>query len=94
METFKNWVGKNPITFGGIVALLLAAFGICLIIGALKNWDWLYEPDKHYQNNWTMGQISRYLGRDMARVIGFITSVFFIIIGIYFSYIAFTYGGT
>ena len=49
METFKNWVGKNPITFGGIVALLLAAFGICLIIGALKNWDWLYEPDKHYR---------------------------------------------
>ena len=91
METFKNWVGKNPITFGGIVALLLAAFGICLIIGALKNWDWLYEPDKHYQNNWTMGKISRYLGRDMARVIGFITGVFFIIIGIYFSYIAFTY---
>ena len=55
METFKNWVGKNPITFGGIVALFLAAFGICLIIGALKNWDWLYEPDKHYQNNCTMG---------------------------------------
>ena len=55
MKTFKNWVGKNPITFGGIVALLLAAFGICLIIGALKNWDWLYEPDKHYQNNCTMG---------------------------------------
>jgi len=27
----------------------------------------------------------------MARVIGFITGVFFIIIGIYFSYIAFTY---
>ena len=91
METFKNWVGKNPITFGGIVALLLAAFGICLIIGALKNWDWLYEPDKHYQKNWTMGQRSRYLGRDMARTIGFITGVFFIIVGIYFSYIAFTY---
>ena len=91
METFKNWVGKNPITFGGIVALLLAAFGICLIIGALKNWDWLYELDKHSQNNWTMGQISRYLGRDMARTIGFITGVFFIIVGIYFSYIAFTY---
>ena len=91
METFKNWIGKNPITFGGIVALLLAAFGICLIIGALKNWDWLYEPDKHYQNNWTMGQISHYLGRDMARLIGFITGVFFIIVGIYFSYIAFTY---
>ena len=91
METFKNWVGKNPITFGGIIALLLAAFGICLIIGALKNWDWLYESDKHYQNNWTMGQISRCLGRDMARTIGFITGVFFIIIGIYFSYIAFTY---
>ena len=82
--------GKSGVG-GGIVALLIAAFGICLIIGALKNWDWLYEPDKHYQNNWTMGQISRYLGRDMARVIGFITGVFFIIVGIYFSYIAFTY---
>lgn len=87
----KELIGSNPITFGGIVALLIAAFGICLIIGTLKNWDWLYEPDKHYQNNWTMGQISCYLGRDMARVIGFITGVFFIIVGIYSSYIAFTY---
>jgi len=57
METLKEWVGKNPIVFGGIVALLLAAFGVCLIIGALKDWNWLYEPDGHYQNNWTMGHI-------------------------------------
>ena len=91
METLKEWVGKNPHVFGGIVALLLAAFGVCLIIGALKDWNWLYAPDGHYQNNWTMGQISRYLGRDMARVIGFFTGIFFIVIGLYSSYIAFTY---
>ena len=53
----------------------------------------LAEPDEHYQNNWTMGQISRYLGRDMARVIGFFTGIFFIVIGIYFAYKAFTYKG-
>ena len=90
MGTFKEWIKQNPYIAGGVIALLLAGFGICLIIGAIKDWDWLYEPDEHYQNNWTMGQISRYLGRKAARMIGVLGGVFFIVIGLYLSYIAFT----
>ena len=50
----KELIGNNPIILS-IIFLLVTAFGICYIIGAVKNWDWLYEPDKHYQNNCTMG---------------------------------------
>jgi len=50
----KELIGNNPIILG-IIFLLLTALGVCYIIGAVKNWDWLYEPDKHYQNNCTMG---------------------------------------
>ena len=40
----KELIGNNPIILG-IISLLVTAFGICYIIGAVKNWDWLYEPD-------------------------------------------------
>lgn len=72
--------------FGKVIVLALFVLGICLIIGAIKNWNWLYEEDKHYQNNWNMGQISRYLGRDVARVIGFVGGIFLTIIGGYLLY--------
>jgi hypothetical protein len=50
----KELIENNPIILG-IIFLLPTALGVCYIIGAVKNWDWLYEPDKHYQNNCTMG---------------------------------------
>ena len=37
METFKNWVGKNPITFGGIVALLPNQYSIAVWSPKLNN---------------------------------------------------------
>lgn len=89
METIENWIQHNKTLFGKIVALALLVFGFCLVIGAFRNWDWLYAADKHYQNNWTMGQISRYLGRDVARIIGFIGGCFLIFIGGFLVYVAF-----
>ena len=37
----KELIGNNPIILG-IIFLLLTALGVCYIIGAVKNWDWLY----------------------------------------------------
>ena len=39
----KELIGNNPIILD-IIFLLLTALGVCYIIGAVKNWDWLYEP--------------------------------------------------
>ncbi|MFJ1376771.1 hypothetical protein ACILPE_09765 [Capnocytophaga canimorsus] len=89
METIENWIHNNKALFGKIIALALFILGFCLVIGAFKNWDWLYAADKHYQNNWTMGQISRYLGRDTARIIGLFGGFFLIFIGGYLTYVAF-----
>lgn len=89
METIEYWIHNHKALFGKIVALMLFILGFCLVIGAFKNWDWLYAADKHYQNNWTMGQISRYLGRDIARIIGFLGGLFVIFIGGYLIYGAF-----
>jgi hypothetical protein len=61
---------QNKIGVGNIIFAILFLFGLLLILGSFKNWDWLYKADGHYQNNWSMGQISRYLGRGTARVIG------------------------
>ena len=55
MEELKNWIKENPLAFGGVLSLMSFVFGVCLVLGAVKDWDWLYEPDEHYQNNWTMG---------------------------------------
>ncbi|MDO4729160.1 MAG: Imm17 family immunity protein [Bacteroidota bacterium] len=83
MEYLESWIDNNKPLFGKIISLLLLGLGICLVVGAFKNWDWLYAADKHYQNNWTMGQISRYLGRTTARIIGFFGGVFIIFIALY-----------
>lgn len=47
----------------------------------IEQWDWLYAPDAHYQSKWGMGQISRYLGRPVARIIGFAGGIFFAVVG-------------
>lgn len=60
------WITGHPITVGWFIAIGLTALGVCFIVGAVKDWDWLYEPDDHYQNNSCMGQITRYLGRGTA----------------------------
>ena len=86
MEELKNWIKENPSVFGGVLSFLSFVFGVCLVLGSVKDWDWLYEPDEHYQNNWTMGQISHYMGRDVARFIGFLGGMFFMGIGLYFMY--------
>lgn len=88
-EKTKSWMENNPGIFGKIIAVVLTVFGICLMIGAVKNWDWLYKADGHYQNNWNMGQISRYLGRTTARVIGFAGGLVLAGLGVFLLYAAF-----
>ncbi len=66
-----DWIKNNKHLTLQLTVCVLLVFGVLLMIGAVRNWDWLYQPDGHYQNNWTMGQISRYLGRNTARIIGF-----------------------
>ena len=89
MDKIEEWIKNNPGIFGKIISVVCLVFGICLIIGSVKDWDWLYAADKHYQNNWGMGQISRYLGRGNARIIGFIGGIFFTVFGCILIYGAF-----
>ena len=52
----------------------------------IEHWDWLYAQDAHYQSKWGMGQISRYLGSPVARIIGFAGGIFFAVVGGIFIY--------
>ena len=72
-ERIEKWIKNNPAIFGKI-------------IGAIRDWDWLYAPDAHYQSKWGMGQISRYFGRPVARIIGFVGGIFFAVVGGIFIY--------
>ena len=55
----KELIGNNPIILG-IIFLLVTAFGICYIIGAVKNWDWLYNPNPYGS---LIQRASHFLGR-------------------------------
>jgi len=80
---------NNGTTFGKMVSLLILVFGILCIVGSIRNWDWLYKPDASYHNKWTIGQVSRYLGRTTARVIGFVGGLLLVLAGAAWSYAAF-----
>lgn len=67
-----QWIKTNPNIFQKIVATAFFIFGILLMVGAVKNWDCLYAPDKEYHSKSSMGQLSRYFGRKTARIVGFI----------------------
>ncbi|MBK6381130.1 MAG: immunity 17 family protein [Chitinophagaceae bacterium] len=88
IEKIKDWIHNNGSTFSKIVSLAFLVFGILVIIGALRNWDWLFKPDESYQNKWTIGQLSRYLGRNTARIVGFILGVVLVVAGGVWSYMA------
>lgn len=83
LQTSPGLVGK---TF----ALALLVFGVLCIVGAVKNWDWIYKPDESYHNRWTIGQISRYAGRNTARLIGAVGGVLLVVAGAVWSYKLFT----
>lgn len=89
MDKITNWMSNNGSMVGKMVSLIILIFGILLIIGAVKNWDWLFKPDPSYHNRWTIGQISRYLGRGTARVIGFAGGILLVVAGAYWSYAVF-----
>ena len=89
MDKIKDWIQNNGNTFSKMVSLAFLVFGILVIIGAIRNWDWLYKPDASYHNKWTIGQISRYLGRNTARIIGLIGGLLLVIAGAAWSYMAF-----
>jgi Immunity protein 17 len=86
----KTWLAMNAGLLSRIVSLAFLVFGILAVIGAIKNWDWLYKADVAYHNKWTIGQISRYLGRNTARVCGFVGGLLLILAGAVWSYMAFT----
>ena len=89
IEKIRSWMHNNSETFGKMVSLAFLVFGILVIIGTIKNWDWIYKPDESYHNRWTIGQMSRYLGRDTARVIGFVGGLILIVAGGVWTYSAF-----
>lgn len=80
-DKIGQWIKENPDFFQKIVATGLFIFGIFLMVGAVKNWDWLYAPDKEYHSKWGMGQLSRYCGRKTARIVGFIGGIVITIFG-------------
>ncbi|NTS43890.1 hypothetical protein HRG84_23620 [Flavisolibacter sp. BT320] len=86
----NNLLQANPGLLGKTLALALLVFGILCIVGAIKNWDWIYKPDEAYHNRWTIGQVSRYAGRNTARVIGAVGGVLLVIAGAVWSYKMFT----
>jgi hypothetical protein len=85
----QDWIRNNSGIVGKLISLAFLLLGILLVIGSLKNWDWLYKPDEAYHNRWTIGQVSRYLGRDSARIIGAIGGLLLIFAGGYWSYVVF-----
>lgn len=70
-DKIGKWIENNSKIFQKRISLILFILGICLIAGEIKDWDWLYTPDKEYHSNWGIGKISRYFGRKTARIIGF-----------------------
>ena len=89
MEKIRDWINSNGSLVGKMLSVVILVFGILVIIGAILNWDWLYKADEHYQNKWTLGQLSRYLGRNTARILGFVGGVIVVIAGATWSYMAF-----
>ena len=83
-----NWIRNNSSAFSKIVSVAFLLIGIMIVIGSIKNWDWLYKPDNAYHNKWTIGQVSRYLGRNTARIIGLIGGILLIIAGGVWSYMS------
>jgi hypothetical protein len=90
IEKIRTWMHTNAETFSKLVSLAFLVFGILVVIGAVKNWDWLFKPDESYHGRWTIGQISRYLGRGTARVLGFIGGLLLIAAGAFWTYLAFS----
>jgi len=86
IEKIKNLISDNPGLTSKIFALVVFAAGLFLIIGAIKDWDWIYKPDESYHNWYSTGQVSRYLGRGTARVLGFIAGLFIMFVGGVWSY--------
>lgn len=38
-ERIEKWIKNNPAIFGKIIAVVVFVFGVCLIIGAVRDWD-------------------------------------------------------
>ena len=82
----KELIGNNPIILG-IIFLLVTAFGICYIIGAVKNWDWLYNPNPY--GSLIQRASIPYTHSALpitARVLGFIFGIVLTVIGIFAFY--------
>ena len=44
-DKIKNWIQAHAEIMGKFVSLVFLVFGVLVVIGAFKNWDWLYKPD-------------------------------------------------
>lgn len=58
-----------------LLGLIFFTFGLVMIYGAWKNWNWLYAPDGGMRG---LGGISAYLGRKAARIAGVILGLMII----------------
>ena len=89
----EKWIGKNPNLVMAAVAVALIIYGVLSMIGALKNWDWLYEPDTQFSGNplqqWSPGKISYEYGRKAGRLYGFLIGLLiFIPLGAFLGFLA------
>ena len=89
-ENIRSWMHNNGALLGKMVSMAFLIFGILVVIGSIKDWDWIYKPDESYHNRWTIGQVSRYLGRGTARILGAIGGLILIFAGAIWSYKSFT----
>jgi hypothetical protein len=88
VDKIRTWIHQNSGLFSTMVSLAFLVFGVLVVVGAVRNWDWLFKPDESYHNKWTIGQVSRYLGRGPARVLGFVGGLILIIAGAVWSYMS------
>ncbi len=87
-NNIRSGIQNNPQIVAKGIAVVLIVFGILAMIGAIKNWDWLYKPDDDYSGRqpMRMGQVSRYFGRGTARVLGFMGGILLSCAGAYWLY--------
>ena len=62
--------------------LVLIAFGILILIGAIRNWDWIFKPSPVTYSLAKLDGIINTFGRTTGRIVAGIGSVLVILFGI------------
>lgn len=77
IDNLQHYFYNNPSVFG----LFFAGLGMVFLLGAIFNWDWVFEPGG---GTYTWAHIIKYLGRNFARVIMAIIALVMIICGVFY----------